>query len=63
MEIGGEINSTDGTQWSDAFRGDSMKGDQCDSFPEVKTSRVRFLGEEIFGKEPSLVEFKLYGAR
>jgi hypothetical protein len=57
------IQYWDGTQWADAFRGGPMKSYQCDSFPEVITAKARLLVEETNGKEPSLVEFQLRGAR
>ncbi len=53
------IQYWDGTQWADAFRGGPMKAYQCDSFPGVKATKVRFLVEETNGKEPSLFEFQL----
>ncbi len=49
----------DGTQWADAFRGGPMKSYQCDTFPAVKATKVRFLVEETNGKEPSLFEFQI----
>lgn len=57
------IQFWDGTQWADVFRGGPMKGYQCDFFPEVRADKVRFLVEKTIGKEPSLVEFQLRGAR